>query len=134
MCKIGRTISQERVIRCGVPQGSTLGPLLFLLYVNDFPSCLSQSITSMFADDTNLTTSGKSIKDIQNQFISDLENIHTWLLTNKLTLNKEKTEYMIISSRQRLAKIDDDPKISLDGIDIKRVKQANTLGIVIDEK
>ena len=72
----------------------------------------------MFADDTNLTTSGKSIKDIQNQLNSDLENIHTWLLTNKLTLNKEKTEYMIISSRQRLAKIDDDPNISLDGINI----------------
>ncbi|CAB4040151.1 RNA-directed DNA polymerase from transposon BS, partial [Paramuricea clavata] len=127
MCKIGRTISQERVIRCGVPQGSTLGPLLFLLYVNDLPSCLSHSIASMFADDTNLTTSGKSIEDIQNQLNSDLENIHTWLLTNKLTLNKEKTEYMIISSRQRLAKIDDDPKISLDGIDTKRVKQAKTL-------
>jgi hypothetical protein len=51
-----------------------------------------------------------------------------------LTLNEEKTEYMIVSSRQRLAKIDDDPKKSLDGIDIKRVKQAKTLGIVIDEK
>ena len=134
MCKIGRTISQERVIRCGVPQGSTLGPLLFLLYVNDLPNCLSHSTASMFADDTNLTTSGKSIKDIQNQLNSDLENIHTWLLTNKLTLNKDKTEYMIISSRQRLAKIDDDPNISLDGINIKKVKQAKTLGIVIDEK
>ena len=90
----------------------------------------------MFDDDTNLTKSGKSIKDIQNQLNSDLEIIHTWLLiiTNKLTLNKEKTEYMIISSRQRLAKIDDDPKISVDVIEIKRVKQANTLGIVIDEK
>ena len=88
----------------------------------------------MFADDINLATSGKSIKDIQSQLNSDLENIHTWLLTNKLTLNKEKTEYMIISSRQRLAKIDDDPNISLDGINIKRVWQAKTLGIVIDEK
>jgi hypothetical protein len=85
----------------------------------------------MFADDTNLTTSGKSIEDIQNKLNLDLENIHTWLL---LTLNQEKTEYMIISSRQRLAKIDDDPKINLDGADIKRVKQAKTLGIVIDEK
>ena len=93
MCKIGRTISQERVIRCGVPQGSTLGPLPFLLYVNDLPNCLSHSTASMFAEDTDLTTSRKTIKDIQNQLNSDLENIHTWLLTNKLTLNKEKTEY-----------------------------------------
>jgi hypothetical protein len=62
MCKIGRTISQERVIRCGVPQGSTLGPLLFLLYLNDLSSCLSHSIANMFADDTNLATSEKSIE------------------------------------------------------------------------
>ena len=51
-----------------------------------------------------------------------------------MTLNKEKTEYMIISSRQRLAEIDDGPNISLDGINMKRVKQAKTLRIVIDEQ
>ena len=134
MCKIGSTISPKHVIRCGVPQGSNLGPLLFLIYINDLPKCLLHSTASMFADDTNLTTHAKSIQDIEKQLNSDLENIHTWLLANKLTLNTQKTEYMIIGSRYRLSKIEDDPKIRLGENNIKRVKQAKTLGIVIDEQ
>ena len=134
MCKIGRTLSQSRVIRCGVPQGSNLGPLVFLIYINDLPNCLSSSTTSMFADNTTLTTEGKSIEDIQSLLNVDLENVHQWLLTNKLTPNKEKTEYMIISSRQRLSKINTNSTISLGGTNIKRVKQTKTLGIIIDEQ
>ena len=53
----------------------------------------------MFADDTNLTTSGKSVEDVQP---TDLEKVHRWLLANKLTLNRDKMEYMLIGSRQRL--------------------------------
>ena len=93
MCKVDRTIYKEKIIRCGVPQGSNLGPLLFLMYINDLPNCLSRSTASMFADDTNLTTSGTSIADVQSNLNKDLEHIHQWLLPNKLTLNKEKTEY-----------------------------------------
>ena len=123
MWKIGRTLSQLRVIRCGVPQGSNLGPLLFHIYINDLPNCFSSSTTSMFADDTTLTTERKSIEDIQSNLNTDLENVHQWLLTNKLTLNKEETEYMIIGSWQRLSKININPTKSLGETNIKRVKQ-----------
>ena len=66
------------------------------MYNNDLPNCLRKSKASMFADDTNLTTSGPSIADVQSNLNEDLKHIHQRLLANKLSLNKEKTEYMIV--------------------------------------
>ena len=85
------------------PQGSNLGPLLFLLYINDLPNCLKYTKANMFADDTNLTTASLNKEELQRRLNSDLELMHNWLLANKLTLNKEKTEYMLIGSHQRLS-------------------------------
>ena len=93
MCKVDQIISKEKITRCGVRQGSNLGPLLFLMYINDLSNYLSRSTAGMFVDDTNLTTSGSSIAGVQFNLNEDLEHIHQWLLPNKLTLNKEKTEY-----------------------------------------
>ncbi len=67
----------------------------------------------MFADDTNLTASGSTSTELYNKLNNDLENIHQWLLANKLTLNTSKTEYMIVGSRQRLGKIDEEAEIKL---------------------
>ena len=67
----------------------------------------------MFADDTSHTTNGTSINDVQLNVNKDLENVHQWLLSNKWTLNKEKTEYMIVGSRQRLANRNGDVEIKL---------------------
>ena len=71
-CKIAQTLSQPCYIKCGIPQGSNLGPLLFLMYINDLPNCLSSSTASTFADDTNLTTNGKRVEDIQEHLNTDL--------------------------------------------------------------
>lgn len=134
MCKVDQAISNKRIIKCGVPQGSNLGPLLFLIYINDLPNCLSTSTASMFADDTNISTHDTSADGIQERLNTDLESVHQWLLANKLTLNKEKTEYMIIGSRQRLSNIINDPKIQLGETTIKRVNHSKTLGVVVDEQ
>ena len=103
-------MSEARTVKCGIPQGSNLGPLLFLLYINDLPNCLSLSSASMFADDTNISTHGDTGNEIQERLNADLENVHQWLLANKLTLNKQKKEYMIIGSRQRISNKIGDPK------------------------
>ena len=79
-CQIKNSFSTERLIECGVPQGSILGPLFFLLYINDLPQCLNKTKPRLFADDTNLTASGDSITDLETAVNSDLENLRKWLM------------------------------------------------------
>ena len=75
-------MSNPKVIRCGVPQGTNLGPLLFLLYINDLPNCLEKTNANMFADDTSLSCDGSSSDEIEDKLNHDLEMIHIWLNAN----------------------------------------------------
>ena len=118
-------MSGERTITCGVPQGSIIGPLLFLIYINDLINCLRHSKARMYADDTNITISGSSLKEITCLANKDLVNVAEWLKANKLSLNITKTEYMFIGSAHNLAKITNASLLFINSKPIKRVKVTN---------
>ena len=114
-----------------IPQGSILGPLFFLLYINDLPQCLSETKPRLFADDTNLTASGDSIPHLETAVNSDLENLRKWLIANRLTLNVAKTEFMLIGSKQIIKSISDlQLNVVIENRPVKHVIECKTLGLL----
>ena len=88
----------------------------------------------MYADDTNVTFSAATIPDLESQINSDLKYIDRWLKANKLSLNVAKTEFMVISSRQKLQSLNDyTMNIHIDGVPINQSNQSKSLGLIIDE-
>ena len=84
------TLSECEEICCGIPQGSVLGPLLFLLYINDFQNCSNLLDFHLFADDTNLFYTDKTISNHENKVNNELMKINQWLIANRLSLNIDK--------------------------------------------
>ena len=130
---INGVLSEHEQIKCGVPQGSILGPLLFLIYINDLSSIIDIATTRMYADDTNLTFTACNIPELQEQMSVDIQCLKNWLIANKLTLNVIKTEYMLVGSRQRIATMTENMNTFLNGISLNRVNCSKCLGVEIDE-
>ena len=80
-------LSETKILQCGVPQVSILGPLLFLIYINDLANVCTSSFPILFADDTNLFNHGKDMFSLQATLNQELANISQWLKVNKLSLN-----------------------------------------------
>ena len=101
LVSINNCKSDFQQILCGVPQGSILGPLLFLLFINDLPLYTSNVFTDLYADDTTLYDVQNSIGQIEKNLQSALNNLHIWCRSNGMILNSSKTKVMLVTSSQK---------------------------------
>ena len=117
-------MSQREKIKYGVPQGSILGPLLFVLYINDLPCIVNHCDIDMYADDTSLKSHGLSILDVSEKLQNDCRLIEIWLRNNLMVVNTSKSKSMAICSYQKRASLESDIiQLNFEGTELEQVNE-----------
>ena len=134
-CRVNGVSSKIESIDVGVPQGSCLGPLLFLIYINDLPQAVQNSAVSMYADDTCLCYQSSDINVLNEAINNDLKQLDTWLQGNKLSLNVAKTNSMLVSTKQKhniLKSRNEDLDLKIRNNELEIIHKTKYLGVQID--
>ena len=129
--EVNCNMSSLRAITCGIPQGSILGPLLFVIYMNDIVHVSSVMKIILFADDTNLLLNSTNLNDLIATANTEIQKISDWLKINKLSLNIKKTHFILFHFRQK--KITLDFKIKIDNSEVEQATFTKFLGVVLQE-
>ena len=122
--------SKTGTVKCGVPQGSVLGPLLFLCFINDLPNASSKFKTLLFADDACLISRATSVALLESKVNEGLKLVSNWLANNKLCLNYDKTVFLFFSNQRSTSKLN----LMIDNNIIKQANTVKYLGVLFDDK
>ena len=131
-------ISDPEVVKSGVPQGSILGHLLFILFMNDIPLEITEGALEMYADDSTVSVSGKTIKEIETKLNTSARQIAMWCSENKMAVNVEKTKSLLVTTQQKSSKLkrnqqDQTIEVKINEQPLLQIDQQKLLGVVIDQ-
>ena len=131
MVTVNGSSSSRLNVTCGIPQGSVLGPLLFLIFINDLPNSSSVLSFYLFADDTNINFEAENLNKLQRIMNNELKKVKQWLDVNKLSLNIDKTNFKIFKSTQHssLGTVN----IKIGNQPVKQSRYVKFLGVLLDE-
>ena len=125
-------MSDQEHTRYGVPQGSILGPFLFLLFINDLPLYID-AFTDLYADVTTLYEMDSCVKVIQNRLQKALADLTQWCKMNGMVINIDKTKAMLVTTIQKRSRLDDSLQLSLNYKPLTAVKMKKVLGVQVDD-